>query len=98
MSTSFREVRPTVSLNWGRAKKVYVKSDQLEWVGMATGALDAVKRALDGEGSNKALDGYFFYIDERGFRSGRDAEYAVPIDIGLEEAGYKFDNPDEADD
>lgn len=80
----------------GSGKKVYVKSGEIEWVGFATGPLDACKKALK-VGSNKTLDGYFFYIDERGFRTDT-AEFRVPINEGLAYAGYIYDNPDDADD
>jgi hypothetical protein len=76
--------------------KVYVKSGQLEWVGVATGPLDAVKKALC-KGNGKTLDGYYFYIDERGFRT-NDAEFKVPINKGLKAAGYVYDDPACADD
>jgi len=77
------------------SKKVYVKSGDLEWVGVATGPLDAIQRAL--KGGNKKLDGYFFFVDERGFRES-NALWKVPIADGLSYAGYEFDDvPNEED-
>ena len=79
------------------AKKVYVKSGQLEWVGLASGPLDAVKKALAACGT-KTLDSSYFFIDERGFRDFDDAEYRVPVGKGLRAAGYVFDEADDVDD
>ena len=77
-------------------KKVYVKSGELEWVGTAADALNAVIKALV-KGNDKVLDSDYFYIDERGFRT-EDAKWKVPINKGLKAAGYVFDDPASAED
>lgn len=71
--------------------KVYVKSGQLEWVGNATGPLDAVKRALQEVYDGMTLDSSYFFVDRRGFRDYGDAEDNVPLTEGFDYAGFVFD-------
>lgn len=71
-------------------KKIYVTSGQLRVVLAANSPQDAIKKALR-HASQKVLDSKFFYLDERGFR-GADAEYKVPVEQALAEAGYVFED------
>ena len=80
----------------GSQNKIYVKSGQLQWVGCATGPFDAVKKALEVAGKDKTLDGYFFFLDECGFRT-NNAEFRVPLEEGLAYSGYIFDTPETTD-
>ena len=68
-------------------KLVYVKSGELEVKLEANHPMQAIKRALDRSGG-ATLDPCFFYLDERGFRT-TTAEYKVPVEQALAEAGYK---------
>lgn len=75
-------------------KKVYLKSGNLEWVGQCTGPLEAVRKAMQSaSGKSITLDPYFFFIDERGFRT-TNAEYKVETAEGLLYAGFVFDDED----
>jgi len=96
MSTGFTQKHGVFKSDKGGDKKVYVTSGELQWVGLVSGPLDACQKALS-KGNDKKLDGYFFYIDERGFRTD-NAEFKVPVEEGLSHAGYVFDDPDDADD
>ena len=79
-------------------RKVYVTSGELRWCGIATGCLDAIKKALEKYGSGKTLDSSYFYVDERGFRIGDDAAMQVTVEEGLKAAGYVYDDPKDAGD
>jgi len=68
------------------AKKVYVKSGDLECVLMASGPRDAIKKAM-GRHPVGRLHPHFVFIDERGFRE-NNAAYRVPVEQALTEAGY----------
>jgi hypothetical protein len=48
--------------------KFYVKSGELQWVGMADDPMDACYKAMDAIKGGTEVDPYFFYVDERGFR------------------------------
>jgi len=72
-------------------KKIYVNSGALKWVGMASGPIDAIKRALDAHGSGGPLDGLTMFLDERGHRTDT-AQYKVPVEQALTEAGYIFED------
>lgn len=74
-------------------KKFYVTSGELSWMGFADSPMDAIVRALTKAGKDKILDPYYFYLDEQGFRIGKEARYRVPVEKGLKEAGYVFDDP-----
>jgi len=76
-----------------KRKKVYVTSGDLAVVIIAAGPLDACGHAISAHGNNKTLDSQFVYIDERGHREGDDAQYKVPVEQALAEAGYVFDEP-----
>lgn len=80
----------------GVPMKVYVTSGELTWCGIASGPLDAIKKALE-IASGKTLDTDYFFIDQRGFRT-EDAEFKVPISRGLKHAGWVYDDPSSADD
>jgi hypothetical protein len=77
-------------------KKVYVVCGMVRWVGTAIGPVEACVKALQFfKGSQpRTLDGYFFSVDERGFRIGPHAQWAVPVDDVLKKAGYVYDDPD----
>ena len=92
------EKLPGVPLDSGIPHKVYVVSGELRWCGIATGCLDAIKRALEKYGSGKTLDADYFYVDERGFRVGDDAAMQVTVEEGLKAAGYVYDDPTDAGD
>lgn len=74
-------------------KKMYVVSGQLTCMVMANGALDAIVLALHKFGKDKVLDPHYFYLDEQGYREGKEASYRIPIEKGLKAAGYVFDDP-----
>jgi hypothetical protein len=95
MSVGFAK-RPEQPLDSGIPRKVYVTSGELRWCGIATGCLDAIKRALEKYGSGKTLDSSYFFVDERGFRIDEDAAMKVTVEEGLRAAGYVFDNPHDA--
>jgi hypothetical protein len=97
MSVGFAK-KPGVPLDSGLPHKVYVTSGELLWCGIATGCLDAIKKALEKCGSGKTLDADYFYVDERGFRVGDDAAMQVTVEEGLRASGYVFDNPNDATD
>ena len=48
-------------------KKYYVKSGELEKVLHANSPLEAAQLALS-QASGETIDGYFFFVDERGLR------------------------------
>ena len=73
-------------------RKIYVVSGQLRVCVIADKPKDAIAKALQ-HSDGKTLDGYFFYLDERGFRTGYDAEFRVPLEKGLKSAGFVFDDP-----
>ena len=73
-------------------KKIYVTSGAMRWVGHASGPLDAIKKALNSYTGHDALDSIYVYLDERGFRCGPDAQYKVPTEQALAEAGYIFED------
>lgn len=75
-------------------KKIYVTSGELAVVLMANGPLDAIEKALAKAG-RVTLDHDYFYLDERGFRHDESAEYKVPVEQALTEAGYVFEDDDE---
>lgn len=77
----------------GTPKKVYVTSGQLYVCIQADGPMDAIRRSLK-HASHKVIDSDFFFIDERGHRVGEDAQYKVPVEQALAEAGYVFDDQD----
>ena len=89
--------RPDLPTDSGIPRKVYVTSGELRWCGIATGCLDAIKRALEKYGSGKTLDADYFYVDERGFRTS-DAAMQVTVEEGLKAAGYVYDDPKDAGD
>lgn len=68
-------------------RKVYVKSGQLQWLGLAKNPLDAVSKALQKGVDGITLDAHYFYVDERGFRM-PTAEWKVPLSMGLAHAGF----------
>jgi len=70
-------------------KKIYVNSGTMQWVGRADGPIDAIKRALAAHGGGD-LDDTFIYLDERGYRT-HNAQYKVPVEQALTEAGYIFE-------
>ncbi len=72
-------------------KKIYVNSGAMQWVGHACGPIDAIKKALATHGSGGALDSTHIFLDERGFRN-KDAQYKVPVEQALAEAGYIFED------
>ncbi len=72
-------------------KKIYVNSGALRWVGIAAGPIDAIKKALDAHGSGGSLDNTHIFLDERGFRTD-NAQYKVPVEQALTEAGYIFED------
>lgn len=72
-------------------KKIYVASGELAVVLIASGPLDAITRALDKAGP-VTLDPDYFYLDERGFRQDMSAEWKVPVEQALTEAGYVFED------
>lgn len=72
-------------------KKTYVQSGALRWLGMAAGPIDAIKKALDAHGGGGPLDDTHVFLDERGFRTD-DAQYKVPVEQALAEAGYIFED------
>lgn len=76
-------------------KKVYVKSGQLQQVLMANGVMDAISSALAHSESGLTLDPWYFYLDERGFRDDDTAQYKVPVEQALAEAGYIFEDEGE---
>ena len=92
------EKKPKQPLDSGLPRKVYVTSGELLWCGIATGCLDAIKKALEKCGSGKTLDADYFYVDERGFRVGDDAAMQVTVEEGLKAAGYVYDDPTDAGD
>jgi hypothetical protein len=73
-------------------KKIYVTSGTLRWVGMASGPIDAIRKALNAHGCRKAkpLDDTYVFLDEQGHRT-HDARYKVPVEQALAEAGYISD-------
>lgn len=91
------EKKPGEPLDSGLPHKVYVTSGELQWCGIATGCLDAIKKALEKFGSGKTLDSDYFYVDERGFRT-EDAAMKVTVEEGLKAAGYVYDDPTDAGD
>jgi len=73
-------------------KKIYVTSGAMRWVGHANGPLDAIKKALNSHGGCGAIDNTYIYLDERGFRHNLKAQYKVPVERALTEAGYIFED------
>ena len=78
-----------------KRKKVYVTSGDLAVCLIADGPLEACRNAVAAHGDGKTLDSEFFFVDERGHREGDDAQYKVPVEQALAEAGYVFDEPDD---
>ena len=78
-----------------KRKKVYVVSGQLSVCLIEDGPIAACRAALATHGNGKTLDSSYFYIDERGFREGDDAQYKVPVEQVLAEAGYVFEDHDD---
>jgi len=74
-------------------KPIYVKSGELAVKVLAGGPLEAIRKSLDLVKGGKTLDENYFYLDERGFRTGDNAEWRVPVEQGLARAGYFFDDP-----
>ena len=76
-------------------KKVYVVCGDVRWVGTAIGPIEACVKALKffKGGQPRTLDGYFFSVDERGFRTGPHAAWSVPVYDVLKQAGYIYDDP-----
>lgn len=74
-----------------KRRKIYVWSGELRVVLLANSPLDATTKAIKRFGKNKSLDD--FYLDERGFREGDDAQFFVPVEQALAKAGYVFDDP-----
>jgi len=74
-------------------KKVYVTSGDLAVCLVANGPIDAISRALTRNSNSRTIDGDFFFVDERGHRTGDDAQYKIPVEQALAEAGYFFDDP-----
>ena len=73
-------------------KKIYVMCGDIQTVIIASGPLDACKRVLLRQSDTaRVLDTEFFYLDERGFREGDKAQYKVPVEQALAEAGYVFE-------
>lgn len=73
-------------------RKTYVWGGELKVVILANSPLDATTKAITRFGANKSLDD--FYLDERGFRTGEDAQFCVPVEQALAKAGYVFDDPE----
>ena len=78
--------------------KIYVKSGEASAVMVADGPMDACLKTLDGFSSGRVLDSDFFFLDPRGFREGDDAQYKVPVEQVLAEAGYIYEDPESHDD
>jgi len=74
-------------------KKIYVTSGELAVVTIADGPIAAIKTALFQFGTDKRLDDDFIYLDERGFRHDDTAQYIVPLEQALAEAGYVYEEP-----
>jgi hypothetical protein len=78
-------------------KKIYVNSGTMRWVGMAQGPIAAIIRALDAHTQKcpvsncRPLDATTVFLDERGFRTDT-AQYKVPVEQALTEAGYIFED------
>jgi len=73
-------------------KKIYVTCGELAVVVQAAGPIAAIKAALK-HSSQKVLADDYFYLDERGHRTGTDAQYKVPVEQALAEAGYPIARP-----
>lgn len=76
-------------------RKMYVCSGELAVVLVASGPLDAIRRSLELKGDGVTLDPDYFYLDPRGFREGEAAEYKVPVEQALVEAGFILEDDDE---
>lgn len=74
-------------------KKIYVNSGTMKWVGEAAGPIDAIKKALAAHGGGP-IDSTLVYLDERGFRTD-NAQWKVPVEQALAEAGYIFEDESE---
>ena len=72
-------------------RKIYVVSGCLRVVIMATNPLEACVMALTRYGRGKVID-QCFYLDERGFREGADAQFRVDSRNVLQQAGYQFED------
>lgn len=96
MSSAIREKLRKYEVGDCIPKKIYVTSGELRWLGIATGCLDAIKKALE-NCSGRVLDSSYFFLSECGFRTD-NAEYRVPVEKGLQYAGYVYDDPNAATD
>jgi len=72
-------------------KKIYVTSGTMRWVGHAADPLDAITQALDDHRGSGPLDSTTVFLDERGHRTDT-AEWKVPVEQALTEAGYIFED------
>jgi len=77
-----------------KRKKIYVTSGDMQVVLEADGPIGAIKTALK-RANGATLDSDFIYLDERGFRHDDTAQYKVPVEQALAEAGYFFQDPTE---
>jgi hypothetical protein len=83
--------------------KFYVKSGELERIVTASDPKQACEKAIE-TCSGETIDGYFFYVDERGFRScdkedGVNTEFipehSIPVDEVIETVGFEYEDEEE---
>lgn len=77
--------------------KYYVVSGELQEVVTAKDVITAIEKALQNchkksNGKMPTLNPYNVYVDERGFRENREAEYVITVDKALKIAGYIFED------
>jgi len=75
-------------------KLIYVASGRMSVKVLADGPIDAIKKAL-AISPDVVLDSEFIWLDERGARQDDTAQYKVPVEQALAEAGYVFDSEPE---
>lgn len=77
-------------------KKFYVVSGEIRVIGMAITPMVAAVAALQMHGNNCITDSTYFFVDELGLRTD-NAEWKIPIEEVLDEAGFHFFDDDDKD-
>lgn len=76
--------------------KYYVISGDLQEIVTTKDVVTAIEKALQNCHKKNAnmptLNPYNVYVDERGFRENREAEYVISVDTALKMAGYIFED------